>query len=218
MSATLQAPTKRRSRRAPAPDNVPTTEPKRPSSASSLPFIGLVAAILAGGLLALLMVNNSLAAGSFDQARLRAEQVALFEQEQALRQQVERLSSPTQVRKAARQLGMLPAATTVYFDAATGRILGVPKPPGKAVGGEAPLTGDEPPLAPADLFTEPGDGETEGATETGEAATTDESGAAAESESETADPSPAEGDGAAITDSEPLSAYDRAVITGGIEE
>ena len=28
----------------------------------------------------------------------------------------------------------------------------------------------------------------------------------------------AEGDGAAITDSEPLSAYDRAVITGGIEE
>ncbi len=217
MSTTLQAPTKRRSRRTPSPAEVLTPEPKRQGNASSLPFIGLVAAILSGGLLALLMVNNSLAAGSFEQARLRADQVALFEQEQVLRQQVERLSSPTQVRKAARRLGMLPAATTVYFDAATGRILGVPKPAGKAVGGETPLTGEEP-LAPTDLFTEPGAEATEGATEAGEAAPSDEAGAAAESDSETAEPSPAEGDGAAITDSEPLSAYDRAVITGGIEE
>lgn len=214
MSTILEAPTKRPDHEAASPVEPVTDESTRRGVTSSLPFIGLVAAILSGGLLALLMVNNSLAAGSFEQARLRSEQVALFEKEQVLRQQVERLSSPTQVRKAARRLGMLPAATTVYFDAETGRILGVPKPAGKSTAGQAPLTGEEPPLAPADLFTEPGAGATDG----DETAPADETGTAAESGSQSDEQSAAEGDGAAITDSEPLSAYDRAVITGGIEE
>ncbi|MCH9817228.1 MAG: hypothetical protein K0U64_12410 [Actinomycetia bacterium] len=110
----------------------------------SAPFAGLVAALLAAGLVALLLVNNSLAAGSFEQASLKAEKTLLFEREQGLNQEVLALSSPTQLRLSARQLGMVPAATTVYLDLLTGQIRGVPKP---AKGAAAPAPAN--PAAPA---------------------------------------------------------------------
>jgi hypothetical protein len=94
----------------------------------SAPFAGLITVLLAVGLIALLMVNNSLAAGSFEQADLRAEKTLLFEQEQGLNQQVLALSSPTQLRISARELGLVAATTTVYLDLLTGEISGVPKP------------------------------------------------------------------------------------------
>lgn len=107
---------------------VPTTTRRR---VSSLPFLALIAAILGAALLWLLMINNSLAAGSFEQARLKNEQILLGEQEQALRQEVQRLSSPTRLRESARAAGLIPAATTAYFDVATGEIWGTPLPAGQ---------------------------------------------------------------------------------------
>lgn len=115
------------------------TSPAPRRRVSSLPFLGLIAGLLAAGLLGLLMINNSLAAGSFEQARLKSDRILLGEQEQALRQEVERLSSPTRVREAAQQAGLLPAATTAYFDVMTGQILGVPIPAGQAVPGALAL-------------------------------------------------------------------------------
>lgn len=99
-------------------------------SIASLPFVLGIAGLLAGGLVALLMINNSLAAGSFERARVRADATLLAEQEQALNQEVERLSSPTRLRQAAKDLGLIPAAATAYVDLADGRILGTPMPAG----------------------------------------------------------------------------------------
>ena len=131
------------------------TESARPvprRRVSSLPFLALIAGLLGAGLLALLMINNSLAAGSFEQARFKSDSILLGEQEQALRQEVERLSSPTRVREAAREAGLIPAATTAYFDVSTGQILGVPLPAG--VGADiagAPATA----VAPAPVVVDP---------------------------------------------------------------
>ncbi len=172
------------------------------SRLSSLPFLGGVAALLAAALLALLMINNTLAVGSFEQSRLKSEQILLGEQEQALRQEVERLSSPTRVREAARQAGLVAAATTVYLDPDSGRILGIPAPAGQATAGlpatdplAAPPVGD--PAAsgdPAAASSPPAVGDPAAAGET---------------------PAVPGEDGAAVGAPEGSTAYDRAVVSGG---
>ncbi len=200
--------TKRKKSLLPPRTLAPTVSGGR-GSVSSLPFLGLLAGVLSCGLLALLVINNSLAAGSFEQARLRAEQVALFEKEQALRQEVERLSSPTQLRRSASDLGMLPAATTAYFNIETGRILGIPQPAGKATESDPSSDSGVPPTPATEDLDPPASG------------TASDEAESPQLDAPTSDDSPpplSDGDGAAITDSDPLSAYDRAVITGGIEE
>ena len=102
------------------------SRPTAPVTLRNAPFAGLVTVLLAAGLVTLLMINNSLAAGSFEQAELRADRTLLFEQEQALNQEVLALSSPTRLRAAAQALGMVPAASPAYVDPATGEIKGVP--------------------------------------------------------------------------------------------
>lgn len=226
MTATAPAPPRRRALRVGTVAPEGTGERRAPSAAlTSLPFVLLIAVILGGGLLALLMVNNSLAAGSFEQARLRAEQVALFEQEQALRQEVQRLSSPTSLRGTARKLGMLPAATTAYIDIESGRILGTPMAAGGAGAGSAdPVvesldpsaeetadTAEE--AAASTVIGDPGDS-ADAAAATGapggDSATTGAVGDAAPGGSATA----RDGDGAELSDSGPMTAYDRAVVSG----
>lgn len=237
---TTTAPTtpsrmRRPSRRHPHPDTVETRGPEverptRPTTrrrVSSLPFLGLIAGLLAAGLLGLLIINNSLAAGSFEQARLRSDQILLGEQEQALRQEVERLSSPTRVREAAREAGLVPAATTAYFDVMTGQILGVPLPAGQATSptGVAPETAvviidpttgqpiDATAIAPLDPAAAGTD--TTGTDVTDPTATVPD---AAQPQSSDAD-SPGgadEADGAVLGgEPEGVTAYDRAVVSGG---
>lgn len=174
---------------------------------SSLPFLGGVAALLATALLALLMINNTLAVGSFEQSRLKSEQILLGEQEQALRQEVERLSSPTRVREAARQAGLVAAATTVYLDPETGRILGIPAPAGQATAGlpvtdplAAPPVGD--PAAVADPAA------------VGDPATAGDPAAGNDPAAGATAAVPGE-DGAAVGAPEGSTAYDRAVVSGG---
>ncbi len=171
---------------------------------SSLPFLLGVAALLGVALVALLMVNNTLAAGSFEQSQLKSERILLGEQEQALRQDVERLSSPTRVREAARAAGLVPAATTVYFDPVSGQILGVPVRAGAAEAGAAaadPLTD---PTA-----VDPATGLPATAGTTPDAGTAPDAGTTPEPAGETAD-------GATVGGTPPgTTAYDRAVVSGG---
>ncbi|MDP4014837.1 MAG: hypothetical protein U0990_00350 [Candidatus Nanopelagicales bacterium] len=157
-------------------------------------FVLLVAAILSGGLIALLVINNSLAQGSFDQARLRAESTRLFEQEQAMRQEVERLSSPGDLSKRAKALGLVPAATIAYLDVASGRILGVPLAAGVAATAQT-----QEDTVPAQDAPEAAPGSLDPAIDS---ATTDSS----------VEPESGSGDGATISGG---TAYDRAVVSGG---
>lgn len=198
----------------------PEPEPGLRRGLGSLPFILLVGGLLAAGLLSLLMVNNSLAAGSFEQTQLRAELVLLGEQEQALAQEVQRASSPTQLRAAAKALGMAPAATTTYFDPVTGAILGTPLPSGSSPlepGAVEPGAVDpSTTLAPADDGVTPqeADGSVPGTAN-------EEPGTVSRGDSATTDPGATtpganEGDGAAPQPGPaPTTAYDRAVVSGG---
>lgn len=163
-------------------------------SMGTVSFVLLVAAILSGGLIALLVINNSLAQGSFDQARLRAESTRLFEQEQAMRQEVERLSSPGDLSKRAKALGLVPAATIAYLDVASGRILGVPLAAGVAATAQT-----QEDTVPAQDAPEAAPGSLDPAIDS---ATTDSS----------VEPESGSGDGATISGG---TAYDRAVVSGG---
>lgn len=240
-------PTPSNARRAPAADvSQPPSPPESPPRVrglrrearsrsaerrrvSALPFLALVAGLLGAGLLSLLMINNSLAAGSFEQSRLKADRILLGEQEQALRQEVERLSSPTRVREAARQAGFIPAATTAYFDVTTGQILGTPlpaDPTGTAPGSPAavtpalvdPATGlpvDPTTGLPVDPATAPVDG-TAAPTAVDPANPQDPTAVTDPGAAATPPPDP-EADGAVVGGDQPggVTAYDRAIVSGG---
>lgn len=187
-------------------------------SVGSLSFVLLVCGLLAGGLLSLLMVNNSLAAGSFEQARLRADRTLLGEQEQALTKEVERASSPTQLRAAAKFLGMVPAATTTYVDLTTGRILGTPLPSGTTTIPGAPATPDAVTPVPGQPTPVASPGAADGVPSTGTGAPSDGTTATGDSATAPDTPAPAEpaapgGDGAQA--GPPVTAYDRAIASGG---
>ena len=170
----------------------------------SAPFAGLVAALLAVGLVALLLVNNSLAAGSFEQASLKAEKTLLFEREQGLNQEVLALSSPTQLRLTARELGMVAAATTVYLDLLSGEIRGVPKPAkGAAAAADpnAPVLANPNAAAPAAPAVPADPNAAAPVTPAAPAATQ-------------AQPQPEAGDGASVSSG---TAYDRAIVSGAGE-
>lgn len=213
-------------RRQPAPARQPESAQPSPrrGSVTSLPFITLIAAVLGGGLLTLLMINNSLAAGSFVQARLKAEQVALFEQEQELNQEVQRLSSPTSLRGAARKLGMLPAASTAYFEVESGRVLGVPLPAGVSPAAEGGVADSSlPPTDPtATAPVSPQDAGVPAPTRVaGDGAAALTGGPAASGTGSPSGPGgdPAgSGDGAALTERQPQTAYDRAIVSGGVDQ
>ena len=198
----------------------------------SLPFLGLIAAILSLGLLSLLLINNSLAAGSFEQSRLKADSILLGEQEQALSQEVQRLSSPTNLRDAARQAGLMAAATTAYIDISTGRILGTPMPagatPGSATSGDlaTPLTPDSTDPAVTDPTvtdptTTPDPTTTDPTTDPTDSTASDPSASdptapdSAGPDSATGDTLDQEGSDGAAVGPAGETAYDRAIVSGG---
>ncbi len=207
--ATWHAKSKRRS----AP-----RRPVAPVQWRTVPFAGFIAALLVGGLMTLLVVNNSLAAGSFERARLKAERTLLFEQEQALNQTVLALSSPTMLRKQARRLGMVPAASSAFLDVSTGKIFGIPKTTGPAAPA-ATDTGVEDALEESDTSALPVVSGAESSVSTPETDGNDGAGAGQESEvrngredqATVTDP-PATGDGAELSSG---TAQDRAIVSGG---
>lgn len=194
---------------------VPRVARSRPRPrVSSLPFLALIAGLLGAALIALLLINNSLAAGSFEQARLKGDQILLGEQEQALNQEVERLSSPTRLREAARQAGLVAAATTAYIDLTTGEILGVPKP--ATAGGAAPGLTPAEPLTPGAAAPSPGAAPSTAPTAptAPTARTAPTAPAPAAPGAAVATPAPDGSDGAAVSPGG-VTAYDRAVVSGG---
>ncbi len=100
------------------------------------PFVLLVVALLAGGLVALLMLNTKLAENSFRLQNLQTDSAQLADQEQALRQEVAVNSSPQRLAELARRQGMVPKEYPAFLDVRSGKVLGQPKP-----GAAAPGTG-----------------------------------------------------------------------------
>jgi hypothetical protein len=85
-------------------------------------------AVLAAGFFAVLLLNTVISQGAFRQHELEIQLILLAEKEEALARAVQQAEAPLEVEKAARKLGMVPAAAPVFLRLSDGRILGEPVP------------------------------------------------------------------------------------------
>lgn len=102
--------------------------PLRAERASRGVFALVVLTVLTVGMLAVLLINTSLAQGAFTVSQLKAEQTQLRQQEQTLTEAVAALAAPESLETRARGLGMVPSENPVFLDLTTGKVLGKAKP------------------------------------------------------------------------------------------
>ncbi|RST02859.1 hypothetical protein EF910_22575 [Streptomyces sp. WAC07149] len=107
-----------------------------------MPFVLLVVALLAGGLISLLLLNSALNEGSFQLSRLKKETTALTDEQQALQRDVDAYSAPDALQRRARELGLVPGGSPVFLGP-DGKTAGTPAP------AEAPAPPPVPPASPA---------------------------------------------------------------------
>lgn len=102
--------------------------PPRAVQSARVPFVALIAVILAGGVAGLLLFNTQMQQGAFQIEHLQAEAAALSAAQQDESMQLLRMSDPQRLAAAAKKLGMVAPDTPAFLDLATGRIKGVPAP------------------------------------------------------------------------------------------
>ncbi|MEU5362832.1 septum formation initiator family protein [Streptomyces sp. NPDC005925] len=105
----------------------PTGPGGRGTQAARTPFVLLVVVLLGGGLIALLVLNSALSAGSFRLDDLERQTTDLTDEEQALQRDVDAYSAPDALQRRARDLGMVPGSDPAFLGP-DGRVKGVPGP------------------------------------------------------------------------------------------
>lgn len=100
------------------------------STRTRVPFVLFCITILVGALLGALVLNTSMARGSYEAHALQIELAALARSEQALDTQLLENKAPGQLAASAGNLGMVPAPQLGYLRLADGAILGSPTPAG----------------------------------------------------------------------------------------
>ena len=104
---------------------VVTGAPLRHGSAA----FGIVcASLLAIGLIGLLLLNTSLAQGSFTLHDLRTTSDQLADTQGTLNQSLDALSSPANLAKKATSMGMVPAQSAAFLRLSDGKVIGVAQP------------------------------------------------------------------------------------------
>ncbi|MEV6581074.1 hypothetical protein AB0M92_23220 [Streptomyces sp. NPDC051582] len=106
--------------------------------AALTPFVLLVVALLAGGLISLLLLNSALNQGSFQLSKLKKETTALTDEEQALQRDVDGYSAPDALQRRAHELGLVPGGSPVFIG-----------PDGKVTGTAAVAEPPPPPPSPS---------------------------------------------------------------------
>jgi hypothetical protein len=107
-------------------------------STSRTPFILLVLAMLGCGLVCLLVINTTLAAGSFRISNLQQENTQAAQRIQELQQQVSTDQSASSIQQRALRLGMRLQPTLNFIDLRTGRRYTDPAHASGAVPGYTP--------------------------------------------------------------------------------
>jgi hypothetical protein len=127
-------------RAAPSPAASPATgtAPARPAGAapraasagsqpvSRTPFILLVLGLLGGGLVCLLVINTTLAAGSFRISALQQSNAQASQRVEELQQQVATEESPASIEQRALRLGLRMQPVLNFLDLRTGRSYAMP--------------------------------------------------------------------------------------------
>jgi len=93
-------------------------------AAPRTPFLMLVVAVLATGLVGLLLLNTSMERGAYQVTALRNESDALSIEQQALQLRVAALQDPQEVAEKALQLGMVQNLSPAFLSLATGQVIG----------------------------------------------------------------------------------------------
>lgn len=127
--STVHGPARSRTVRRPQQQR-PLSVVSRPASAHRprAPFVVLVVALMAVGLVGLLLINTSMQRKAFELTDLRERAANLEKREQALKLDVERLSSPDRIAAEAGRLGMVPNASPAFLRLEDGEVVGQPRP------------------------------------------------------------------------------------------
>lgn len=88
----------------------------RSATAARAPFVLLVVALLAGGLISLLLLNGAVNQDSFELNRLQRDTTTYTDEEQALQQDVDRYKAPDALDRRARELGMVPGGNPAFLN------------------------------------------------------------------------------------------------------
>jgi hypothetical protein len=121
--ATQRPATQRPATQRPATERA-SGQPRTQSAAqhrARTPFVLLIIGLLGGGLVCLLLINTTLAQGSFQINAMQQQNATLTQQEQALQQQTAQQESPASIAARAQQLGMRPVGRLRFIDLKTGR-------------------------------------------------------------------------------------------------
>lgn len=114
--------------------NRPATTPRlrvvtgAPPRRSGAAFGILCAALLAAGLIGLLLLNTSLAQGSFILHDLRASSDELSDTQDALNQSLAATKSPASLATRAAGMGLVPGQSSAFLRLSDGKVLGVATP------------------------------------------------------------------------------------------
>ncbi|MEV5280151.1 hypothetical protein [Streptomyces sp. NPDC051994] len=107
-----------------------------PNGAARTPFVLLVVTLLGGGLIALLLLNSALNAGSFQLSEYRRQTTERTDEQQALQRDVDDLSAPDALARRAGDLGMVPGGPPAFLNP-DGTVKGVPSTAGDPLPAEA---------------------------------------------------------------------------------
>ncbi len=105
-----------------------TVVPARRFGPPRAPFAALVLAILAAGVVGLLMFNTHMQQASFHATELQRQADALTAKRQALEMELERLRDPQAVAAAGKRLGMVPPVNPAFVRLGDGSVVGTPTP------------------------------------------------------------------------------------------
>ncbi len=102
--------------------------PLRPERASRGFFVVLVSAMLAFGLVVMLLVNTSVGQTAFTVSELKIQQRDLSRAEAAMTKSIAEAASPPVLEAKARALGMIPSDRAVFLTVPSGKVRGKAKP------------------------------------------------------------------------------------------
>jgi hypothetical protein len=133
MTATARVASRAPQRRSAAPQPLRVVPAKAAHPGSGM-FASLCMLLLVGGLMGLLMLNTSMAEGSFTLHRLQATSGELTDTEQALTAAIDAQKAPANLAARAAKLGMVPADSAAFLRLSDGAVLGVATPAKKRPG------------------------------------------------------------------------------------
>jgi len=118
------------------------------TEAARMPFAVLVIAILAAGVVGLLMFNTNMQQASFKATALQARVDVLTAREQSLDLELDQLRDPQHLAVAAKRLGMVAPSQPAFVRLGDGRVLGTPTP---ATAGDSVRINPLPPPLPDEI-------------------------------------------------------------------